>query len=750
VTIPNLDPLVRYLAAANVERNLRPVPLVATKIQAEIQGGLAIVTTERRFRNAESLPIEAVITFPVPVDAVLVGLRARIGERTVKSRARRREDAREKYEDALDRGKAAVLHEEILRGVHMLSVGQLPGGAEVTVVSTWVTFLANHAEGAQLRIPTTVGDIYGISPLADSDDLMHADIEHKAELEITCGQGEVQLGDGVLASGRARVPLNRPIDLTVTGWQPRVFSGVAADGRSVRLDIRPAKTGMAPIDAELVVDRSGSMGERCADGDAITTTKFSVLCDGLRRLARSLRPADRVRLWEFADAATCLGGAQGPGLEDLVDQLTPPNGGTEIGQALAAAAARSEAGDIVFVTDGKSHALDVHALSRTGKRFTVVLVGEDSLEANVGHLAGVSGGQLFVVVGADAAEAVFAAFESIRSSHVVPSSVEGIPTKIALRRRGMAVEAEWSGPRVPDAPAADCIGAVAAALALPLLPEEKAAALAEAHGLGSHLTSLVLVDEEGEPQLGLPAMRQVPQSTPRTAMFREHSADSIDFAANMDPLGADKFPRFSLREGAPPLWRADRYWLAEHLEDLARETRERLGELKALAAHIDDLARQAHEQVVRASEQFSALADQIDDLARRVHERAVRTSVQFETLAGQVHDLARRAREQAASGALNFQWLVGRIDWSRDPERLRRADLLAVNLDVAEGIRSAAQQTAVIALAEQTGESPLSVVVALLAHADQHRNRNAARLFRAVLGGAAAPAVAAAAAALGL
>jgi hypothetical protein len=56
--------------------------------------------------------------------------------------------------------------------------------------------------------------------------------------------------------------------------------------------------------------------------------------------------------------------------------------------------------DIVLVTDGKSHALDVGKLARSGVRFTVVLIGEDSLEANVGHLAAVTGGEIFVPDGA--------------------------------------------------------------------------------------------------------------------------------------------------------------------------------------------------------------------------------------------------------------------------------------------------------------------------------------------------------------
>ena len=44
--------------------------------------------------------------------------------------------------------------------------------------------------------------------------------------------------------------------------------------------------------------------------------------------------------------------------------------------------------------------------ARSGRRFTVVLVGEDSLEANVGHLAALTGGEIFVAAGVDLADII--------------------------------------------------------------------------------------------------------------------------------------------------------------------------------------------------------------------------------------------------------------------------------------------------------------------------------------------------------
>ena len=115
------DPLAAWVAGAAIAATRRPIPLIATRFDVGIEGGLAVVTTRRTFRNDEAAGIEATLTFPVPVHATLFALEARIAGRTLAAHAKAQ--ARATYEDALERGKSAVLHEEVLRGVHMLSVG---------------------------------------------------------------------------------------------------------------------------------------------------------------------------------------------------------------------------------------------------------------------------------------------------------------------------------------------------------------------------------------------------------------------------------------------------------------------------------------------------------------------------------------------------------------------------------------------------------------------------------------------------
>jgi Vault protein inter-alpha-trypsin domain/von Willebrand factor type A domain len=438
-----IDPLHAIMAGGFVSGSKHPIPLVATRFDVNLNHGLAIVSATRTFRNAEESSIEATITFPMPVHAVLFNLETRIEGRVLKARAQRKSQARNTYEGAIERGKTTVLHEEVLRGVHMLSVGHVPAGAEIEVSATWTMTLTNLNGRGQLRIPLTVGDIYGRSGLPDSDDLTHGGPVQTAELTVQCHDGEVTLLGGRLNDGRAQVALNAPIDLEVNGWTPGDLRGRAADGREVVLRVEPASFGDADVSVAVVIDHSGSMGETCSSDHRGMTKHQSVLA-GLQTIAAQIGRSDVIDLWEFDNAHRHVGSARGRnGLQSLIGRLSGPAGGTEIGAALAGVTAQSQAHDVLLVTDGKSHDLDVQAFARTGRRFSVVLVGEDSLEANVGHLAALTGGEIFVSAGADLAEVLNAALLSLRTKHHPVSPITGRPQRISVRRAGMTLTAEW-------------------------------------------------------------------------------------------------------------------------------------------------------------------------------------------------------------------------------------------------------------------------------------------------------------------
>jgi Vault protein inter-alpha-trypsin domain len=88
MTAPQIivDPLHALVAGGFVSGTKRPVPLVATRFKVVLNHGLATVSATRIFKNEEETSIEATITFPMPVHAVLFSLEARLAGRVLKAR----------------------------------------------------------------------------------------------------------------------------------------------------------------------------------------------------------------------------------------------------------------------------------------------------------------------------------------------------------------------------------------------------------------------------------------------------------------------------------------------------------------------------------------------------------------------------------------------------------------------------------------------------------------------------------------
>jgi len=499
------DPVSQFIARAT--RGAFPVPLVSTSYDITIKGGLANVVAKRVFRNSETLSIEASITFPVPVHAVLFGLEAKIGGRVVKARARAKETARADYESAIDRGKTAVLHEELIKGVHMLSAGHIAPGTEIEVTAQFAVPLSCVDGNVFLRIPTTVGDIYGDSGLPDSDTLVHGGAPQAADLTVHCDSGMTALVGSTLIDGQARIALNVPIVIEVKGWTAADVTGRRADGSAVALRVKPQPWGAGVIDAAILIDHSGSMAEPCSSGKGASKHAAALL--GLSETADDLRPGDKLHLFEFDDSTREIGHADHKSWRKAIRQLAGPEGGTEIGTALSFVAQHGKAADVLLITDGKSYALGVQTLAQILPRVSVVLIGDDSLEANVGHLAALTGGDIYVAGGTDVTSAIRTAIGGMRGIRDGKSAHQ--------LRGGMIVEvlADASDGENDEA-FGRAVGAYAASLAMLALGELSAGALAEAEGLVTHLTSLILVDEDGANQDGLPAMRKVALPTPAT------------------------------------------------------------------------------------------------------------------------------------------------------------------------------------------------------------------------------------------
>ncbi len=525
-----IDPIAALVERRRANSGADPAPLCSLDIEVTIRGGLALVETTRTYVNREEKAIEALLSVPVPVHAAFFGLTAKIGGKLYEAAAVPREAAREAYEEAIDEGRAAVLHEELLRGVHALSVANLAPGGEAEVTIRWAEPMRFLDASAHVRIPLTVGDVYGVSGLPETDELVHGGRVPLATLRVRHDASGVRLADGHSVPSPdgslvTEVPANAPVDIEVTGWNRSRLVGCAADGREVSLAIEPASGGGGNIDAVLLVDHSGSMYSHCEGGLRTHLTKHDAVRSALGELSGTLRDGDRIALWEFDNSCDPVGSGR-PGSPSefalLVPKLSGPAGGTEIGRALDSV--RSvESRDVLLITDGMSYALDVQRQALAGRRIFVVLVGEDSLEAGVGHLAALTGGDLQFSFGADVGRALAACVQGMRSRRAEESFGEfdtgGSPLRVRTPRGRASIEAHWTGEggHRERGPFSAAVAAYAASLAVACASEDHATNIAVGEGLVTHLTSLFLSVDDGPRQEGLPLTRRVRLPTPRTA-----------------------------------------------------------------------------------------------------------------------------------------------------------------------------------------------------------------------------------------
>ena len=109
-------------AAAKLESlNGEALFLEEVNAEATVRDLFAEVTVTQRYHNPEPSNIEAVYTFPLPLDAVLLGFEVKIGDRKLAGNVVAKAAAELHYEAAITGGDTAVLLEQAGPGLFTAS-----------------------------------------------------------------------------------------------------------------------------------------------------------------------------------------------------------------------------------------------------------------------------------------------------------------------------------------------------------------------------------------------------------------------------------------------------------------------------------------------------------------------------------------------------------------------------------------------------------------------------------------------------
>jgi Ca-activated chloride channel homolog len=135
-------------------------PLKHTSAKAEISGFLARVVVTQEFENPFDEKIEAVYTFPLPQNAAVDDMTMIVGDRTVRGKILRREEAEAVYEAAKTNGQTASLLNQERPNIFTQSVANILPGEQIKITISYVETLKYEDGAYEFVFPMVVGPRY--------------------------------------------------------------------------------------------------------------------------------------------------------------------------------------------------------------------------------------------------------------------------------------------------------------------------------------------------------------------------------------------------------------------------------------------------------------------------------------------------------------------------------------------------------------------------------------------------------------
>jgi Ca-activated chloride channel family protein len=135
-------------------------PLRQTTVKAEISGFLSRVVVTQEFENPFKEKIEAVYTFPLPQNAAVDDMTMLVGDRTVRGKILRREEAEAVYEAAKSGGQVASLLNQERPNIFTQSIANIMPGEKIKITISYVETLRYEDGSYEFVFPMVVGPRY--------------------------------------------------------------------------------------------------------------------------------------------------------------------------------------------------------------------------------------------------------------------------------------------------------------------------------------------------------------------------------------------------------------------------------------------------------------------------------------------------------------------------------------------------------------------------------------------------------------
>ena len=143
--------------ATQVDGATVKLPLQHTHVDVDITEGVAHVEVTQSYKNLHAVPIEALYTFPLPMNSAVSSMQMVIGERTIEGKIKKKDDARRIYEQAKRQGHTASLLEQERPNIFSQSVANIAPGTDIDIVVSYVQSLTYANNQWEFVFPMVVG-----------------------------------------------------------------------------------------------------------------------------------------------------------------------------------------------------------------------------------------------------------------------------------------------------------------------------------------------------------------------------------------------------------------------------------------------------------------------------------------------------------------------------------------------------------------------------------------------------------------
>lgn len=327
---------------------------VSSEVRTIIEGRVARVEVEERFRNTGGGLAEGSYLYPLPGEAVFQNFSLWMGDQELRGEMMNAEQARGIYEEIVRRQKDPALLTLAGHGLVRAQVFPIQPGETRKVVLRYTQLL--DRAGDALRLRYALGRRGGEAgswrlTLPDEDAI---GTPYSPTHQLTTDRSGGRLNVSVDTRDGGDIELLLPLSRGLVGTSVLAHAPGGEDGYVMLLLAPPAREdgAVVPRDLSFVVDVSGSMSGQ----------KLEQARTALRQALGTLRSADRFRLVAFSsgvrhfrDGFTPATPANLQSAREFIDALTA-DGGTNISGALDAVLGSAVAEErlqlIIFLTDG--------------------------------------------------------------------------------------------------------------------------------------------------------------------------------------------------------------------------------------------------------------------------------------------------------------------------------------------------------------------------------------------------------------